>query len=290
MNIFITGNQGQLGRDCTAVLGRQHSVAGADLPDLDIADNVQMRQRLDACQPDWIVNCAAFTNVDVCETESAMAWRANAEGPRNLAVCARECGAGLIHISTDYVFDGRREPPQPYTEDDAPNPVSAYGRGKLAGEQMVRDHAQRWMILRTAWLYGLHGRNFPRTMLRLAHGDRRLRVVNDQFGSPTWSYTLAQQIARLLESNGQGLYHATAEEHTTWFDLAVIFLNLLDIPHAIAPCTSQDYPTPAQRPGNSILENRALKQAELNVFIDWREDLRRFVDLNRQTILDAWTT
>lgn len=288
MRVLITGSRGQLAHDCLGTLaGSDRVVAGADLPELDIANPESVRHWTTEFKPDIVLNCAAYTRVDDSETNRAAAWRANAEGPACLAEAAKSAGALLVHISTDYVFDGRRPPPQPYIETDPPAPLGVYGGSKLAGEEAIRRSGARHVILRTAWLYGLHGHNFLKTMLRLAvkEPSRVLRVVNDQHGCPTWSRRLAQQIGVFIDRGGEGIYHAVSLGHCTWYELAAGFLERMGVPHRIDPCTTADYPTPARRPANSILENRRLIEGGLNVMRDWREDLDEFVDRNRQQLM-----
>jgi dTDP-4-dehydrorhamnose reductase len=287
MRILICGGKGQLGTDCHTILGRNHEARSVDLDELDIADPSQVENGVAAFGPDVIVNCAAYTAVDACETRYDLAWQVNAEGPGNLAMAAERHGAGLIHISTDYVFDGRKAPPEPYVETDETHPVSCYGRTKLAGETAVKEATHNCMILRTAWLYGIGGPNFLKIMLRLALKDpkREIRVVNDQFGSPTWSYRLALQIEKLIEAGGQGVYHATSEGHGTWYQLAVEFLDRMAVPHCVVPCTTAEYPTPAVRPMNSILENRRLKESGINLMQDWKRDVAAFVALFRDRLI-----
>ena len=279
MRILICGGKGQLGRDCHAILGRYHEVKSVDVDELDIADPSQVEKGVAGFGPDVIVNCAAYTAVDACETTPELAWKVNAEGPGNLATAGERHGARLVHISTDYVFDGRRVPPEPYLETDEPHPVSIYGKSKLGGETAVRKATNDYMILRTAWLYGIGGVNFLKTMLRLAlkNPTRELKVVNDQFGSPTWSYRLALQIERLIQAGGQGVYHATSEGYGTWYELALEFLDRMAVAHCTVPCATAEYPTPATRPINSILENRRLKESGINLMQGWQTDLGQFV-------------
>ena len=229
--------------------------------------------------PDVVINCAAYTKVDECERERELAWTVNVDGPGHLAVTTKKYGGRLIHISTDYVFDGAKDVPESYTEEDAPHPLSYYGKSKLEGEKAIRYAADDYMILRTAWMYGLTGQNFLKTMLRLAveAPGREIKVVNDQFGSPTWSYRLAMQLDKLIEVNGQGTYHATAEGCCTWYELACYFLEKMGVPHSLVPCTTEEYPTIAQRPKNSTLENRRLKEGGINVMVHWQTDLDQFV-------------
>ncbi len=276
--LLITGGKGQLGMDCTQVLAPDHAVTSVDIDTLDITDPTQVNAICRKVNPAVIINCAAYTQVDQCETEVAAARAANAAAPAHLAACAREYDATLIHISTDYVFDGQKPPPEPYLESDPTVPVSVYGQTKLDGERAVATSGCRFIVLRTAWLYGFHGRNFLKTMLKKAlfSPGATLNVVNDQFGSPTWSYRLALQIRRLINSKAGGIYHASAEGHGTWFDLASLFLEKMNVAHRIMPCATSEYPTPAIRPKNAILENRRLTEQGLNMMIDWRRDLEEF--------------
>jgi dTDP-4-dehydrorhamnose reductase len=288
MKILVTGAAGQLGRDCVKVLEESHQVTPLGSKDLDIADDKSVIVFFRREKPDVIVNCAAFTRVDECETKRELAWRVNVEGPKNLAAAAGKNGARLIHISTDYVFDGKKPVPQAYTEQDEAGPISHYGATKLAAEKAVARETDCFAILRTAWMYGVQGRNFLKTMLRLALADpsRNIRVVNDQFGSPTWSLSLARQIEKVMDARLNGIFHATSEGYCTWYELARSFLKEMAVPHAVVPCSTAEYPTPAARPANSILENRRLKEAGQNVMADWRDDLVRFTGLFRDRLMN----
>ena len=288
MKILLTGKEGLLGHDCLEVFQENHEVLALEYRDLDISDPVQVEEAVSRCRPEAMVNCAAFTLVDLCETEKEQAVQGNITGPRNLAASAARHGALLVHISTDYVFDGHKSVPEPYLEADHPNPLSWYGRTKLEGELAVQATTERYIIVRTAWMYGRHGPNFLKTILKLALSPQvpELKVVNDQFGSPTWSYRLAQQLARLLEAGGQGLYHASAEGYCTWFELASYFLGRMGVNKPLIPCPSSEYPTPAARPQNSILENQRLKEAGLNLMRPWQTDLDEFVAVFRENLLE----
>jgi dTDP-4-dehydrorhamnose reductase len=285
--ILITGGRGQLAHDCSLVLNAKHKVTALGSMALDISDPVAVQNCLWQYQPDIVVNCAAYTRVDDSETQKKKAWRINADGPENLAAGMEARGGRLVHISTDYVFDGRRRMPAGYTETDQTNPLSYYGRSKLAGELAVRQRNSSALIIRTAWLYGIHGNNFFKTMLRMAvqQPAREIRVVNDQYGSPTWTYRLAQQIDNLIDAEATGIYHATAEGHASWYESARFFLEKMAVPHRLTPCTTSDYPLPARRPANSILENRRLHQQALNVMGNWQQDMEEFVSLFRDELL-----
>lgn len=288
---MITGSKGQLGRDCTRVLSEAHEVMAIDLDELDITILSDVEKLIQQFSPNIIINCAAYTQVDNCEIEKELAWKVNVTGVENLAQSMEKHGGRLIHISTDYVFDGRKRIPEPYIEADEPNPVSFYGVTKQESEKVVRQSTDRHTILRTAWMYGVSGQNFLKTMLKLAltNSNSKIKVVNDQFGSPTWSYRLALQIARLIDTNGWGTYHATAEGYCTWYELANYFLKKMEVPHTMIPCSSEEYPTPATRPKNSILENRHLKEKDINIMTPWQDDIDQFVSNFREHLLHEIT-
>ncbi|GJQ58395.1 MAG: dTDP-4-dehydrorhamnose reductase [Candidatus Scalindua sp. AMX11] len=290
MKILVTGSTGQLGSDCKQVLQRSHDVVARNSKDLDIANQLEVTEFFRENRPDVVVNCAAYTKVDACESERDLAWRVNVDGTQALALRASEYGSKLIHISTDYVFDGRKKLPETYVEDDEVCPLSYYGQTKLEGELVVRRANRNHIIVRTSWVYGLHGYNFLRTILRLVLQDpkRELTVVNDQFGSPTWSYHLALQINRLIEMDGQGVFHATSEGHCTWYELATYFLDKMAVRHNLIPCSTDDYPTPAVRPRNSILENRRLKEQGCNLMPHWQAGIDQFIERDKDNLLKEW--
>jgi dTDP-4-dehydrorhamnose reductase len=287
MNILVTGAGGQLGQDCLRVIGEKHTVHGRTSGQLDITKLEQVQREIRMLQPDALVNCAAYTAVDKCETEQEACWAVNAQGAGHLAeVCAAE-NVRLIHISTDYVFAGDKPIPQVYTEQDPVGPLSVYGKSKLAGEQVIQEKMDNFLILRTSWLYGMEGNNFLKTMLRLALADpeRTIRVVNDQYGSLTWTMTLARQIDQVLSSELTGIAHATAEGSSTWYEGAKYFLESLGIDFSLDPCTTAEYPAPAHRPANSILENSLLKEHNLNLMQSWQQDIDDFVEQYRPALL-----
>lgn len=285
--MLVVGSNGQLGSDCMSVLSKSGTVQGTDVPEIDIGDKARTMEVLDRLRPEVIINCAAYTAVDACESDPGC-WKINATGPGFLAQWTFENDAFLVHVSTDYVFDGEKPLFSAYTEVGEPAPVSEYGKSKLAGEQAILESGADAAMLRTAWLYGAQGKNFLKTMLRMALQDpeREIGVVNDQFGSPTWSHTLARQIAAIVKARATGLFHATSEGYCSWYELADCFLKQMGIPYRMTPCTSAEYPTPARRPKNSILENVRLKEAELNVFRDWREELKMFVAESGASVLN----
>lgn len=287
MKILIIGSGGQLGTDCMTILNSNHDITGIDYPDVDIGERSSVIKAFEHVNPDCVINCAAYTAVDKCETERDVAWKINSDGPQYIAEIAGSCGCRVIHISTDYVFDGTREIPNPYQEDDPVNPLSEYGRSKLAGELATSRYAKDSVILRTAWLYSAHGPNFLKTMLRLALSDphRPFTIVNDQYGSLTWSHTLARQIEPLIESSLRGVVHTTSNGYSSWYQAACYFLEKMQLPHSFTPCTTVDYPTPAHRPANSILKNSVLEQNNISVFNFWQEDVDRFVNRFRDDLV-----
>jgi dTDP-4-dehydrorhamnose reductase len=287
MKILITGSNGQLGMDCQKVFSPSHDIIAVDVEELDITHAASVQAALADIRPDLLINCAAFTQVDACETEHSLASKVNTEGPKNLAIATAEHGGCLFHISTDYVFDGKKTVPDPYVEEDPTVPLSFYGKSKLEGEIAVRSACPRHAIIRTAWLYGIHGKNILKTFLRLAvRGEKQpMKVVNDQFGSPTWSYRLALQIEKLSQAHVYGTFHATAEGYCSWYELATYFLEKMAVRCPITPCPSEAYPTPAMRPKNSILENRGIKEAGLNVMRHWKDDIDQFVATYKDRLL-----
>ncbi len=283
MKVLIIGANGQLGRDCQVALAPDHELVCLDLPQFDLTRRESVEEWLQRVEPEAVVNCAAYTAVDRAESEPELCELVNATGPALLAAACAALGTKLIHISTDYVFDGSLPLGQAYHESDRPNPVSVYGRTKLAGEAPVlawREGA----VLRTAWLYGASGPNFLLTMLRLAlrRPAQPIRVVDDQYGAPTWSGRLARQIARLLEEWQPGLYHATALGVTTWYQVAQRFLERMEVEHELLPITTADYPTPARRPANSVLAHDNLTRNGLDVMHPWEVDLDAFTIHQRQ--------
>ena len=288
MIIVITGGQGQLGCDVSSLLSKDNDIFSYGSKELDIGDRKKVDSIISLHQPDILVNCAAYTAVDSCETEKKTAWRVNAEGPANLALAMDIHGGKIIHISTDYVFDGDKPSTESFNEKDSVAPLSEYGKSKLAGERAIEKDCSNHLILRTAWLYGWHGKNFLKTMLRLALAGptRELKVVDDQYGSLTWTKTLALQIQAILTSDLQGIAHATAEGACTWYQGACYFLDAMEIPYNISPCPTSEYPTPAHRPSNSILANNVLDQTGLSVFNSWQEDIDQFVELHKTELIE----
>ena len=267
-----------------AAQGAGHEVSGIDFPEIDITRIESIRPVLKPGQFDAVINSAAFTAVDACEKEVERAFSVNAAGAGNLALAARESGSVFVHYSTDYVFDGTGT--RPYVESDATNPASVYGKSKLEGERLVQAGNERSFIFRIAWLYGLHGGNFVKTIRGAAEKNAQtgtpLRVVNDQYGSPTWTVDVCRQTLRMLDTSSYGLYHATSEGVCTWFDFTVEILNAAGISAEVVPCSTAEFPRPAPRPLYSVLENAGLKRLGLNLMPDWEKAFSAYTEQERQ--------
>lgn len=282
--IMITGALGQLGsaiyrllKDkpeyellCTDTSATEDGAVTA----LDITDEAAVKTYVEGTAPDIIINCAAFTAVDLCESEQDKAYRINALGPGYLAAAAEKIGAKFVHISTDYVFDGQAS--TPYTEEAPTNPASTYGRTKQAGDELVRANCSRYFILRTAWVYG-DGKNFVKTMLRLAQSNQSVRVVADQFGTPTSALELARAIIFLMETESYGIYHATCEGSTNWYEFAVTIFQTAGLTMKVEPISSSEYAAPAPRPMYSVLDNKALRERHNYYMKDWKEAFTEYM-------------
>jgi dTDP-4-dehydrorhamnose reductase len=281
--IWLLGNQGMLGTEVHRRLQARNIEHVATDLDVDIADRQVLSKFSSALDLSWIVNCSAYTAVDRAEDEPDQVFRINAEGTRNLALLARQKETGFLHISTDYVFGGLRD--GAYLETDTPNPLGVYGRSKLQGELHIREHIDNHVILRTAWLYGPNGNNFVRTMLRLFQERDEVRVVSDQWGSPTLAGDLANVILQIItrEALQYGTFHFTNEGRTTWFEFASLILELARKYHLLnrevrlLPLTTDQYPTRALRPVNSYLSKEKLKATFGIPVRPWQEALESFM-------------
>ena len=279
---LITGAGGMLGRDLVSALDRDgHDVTGLAHRDLDVTDAAAVHAALRQHRPDIVVNCAAWTRVDDAETHEEEALAVNGHGAAHVAAACADSGARLVQISSDYVFGGDTR--RPYTEADDARPRTAYGRTKLAGEQAVlRQLPGTGYVVRTAWLYGAHGPNFVRTIIRLERERSAVDVVDDQVGQPTWTVDLAHGIIALERSQAAaGVYHASSSGSVTWFGLArEIFGRLGADPARVRPITTAQYPSPAPRPACSVLGNDAWAAADIEPLPHWQVALRRaFPDL-----------
>lgn len=266
MKILLTGSSGQVGYELERSLQGLGEVVAVDRSRMDLVDLDQVRAVIRAVQPGLIVNPAAYTAVDKAESEPELAFRINAEAPGVMAEEAKKLGAALVHYSTDYVFPG--DDPAPRVEHDATGPINVYGASKLAGEQAIAAAGVPHLIFRTSWVYGMRGKNFLLTMLKLARERDELRIVADQHGAPTWSRTIADATALVLaQAGGQdwwqqhsGVYHLSSQGQTTWFEFTQAIIEQAGIECRLQPITSAEYPVPARRPQYSVLSSQRLQQ------------------------------
>lgn len=274
--IIITGCNGQLGREMNRFYAGNTDIEliNTDVEELDITNVDAVMKLAKEVQPYAIVNCAAYTAVDACETNQDLAFKVNTIGPRNLAIAARETGAKILHVSTDYVFDGTKE--TPYYESDPICPQSVYGSTKAEAEKMVQQMADRYYILRTAWLYG-DGKNFAKTMLRLSETNDMVKVVGDQFGTPTSAYELTKGIDSLLFTDNYGLFHATCEGSCNWAEFAREIFRLAGKDTKVQAITTEEYGAPANRPAHSVLENYMFKMTNGYMFADWHDAIEKYL-------------
>lgn len=281
--LLVTGANGQLGRELHRLLtdDDRFGVAYTDLPELDITDTTAVERFVDAHTPECIINCAAYTAVDAAEDDEPAAERVNCHAIGVLASAAASRGIKMIHVSTDYVFDGQAN--HPYDEEAAPHPVSAYGRTKLAGEQaLLRLLPADSVILRTAWLYSPHGKNFVKTMIELGRSRTSMRVVYDQVGSPTLATDLARAIIAVLSADSwhPGIYHYSNEGAISWYDFAKAIHRLAGITTCdVQPCLSHEYPSPVCRPAYSVFDKSKFKQTFGVTIPHWEESLREFFSI-----------
>ncbi len=283
--VMITGASGQLGLALYRLLKdnpgyallRTNAFASEDgtIQVLDITEEAAVNEYVRLHKPDIIINCAAMTAVDLCESEQEQAYHSNALGPKHLALAAEQIGAKLVHVSTDYVYDGQGK--EPYTEEEAPNPVSVYGKTKLAGDEFVQSSCKRYFILRTAWVYG-EGKNFVKTMLRLSENNSKIRVVADQYGTPTSALELARVIVFLMTTESYGIYHATCEGSTSWYGFAKTIFEEAGKTVDLEAIPTSEYKVAAKRPMYSVLDNKALRERHGYVMQEWKAAFKEYME------------
>lgn len=288
MRILITGCRGQLGNELQSIIKSGKSEIGAqpkeiceadvipvDIDELDITDLSAVEKFVTENKPDVIINSAAMTNVDGCETMQDVAFKVNAIGVRNLAMAAKKIGAKLIHVSTDYVFAG--DGTKPYIEWDTVNPQSAYGASKALGEKYALSFNDKTFIVRTSWLYGYIGKNFVKTVRRVIREKGAITVVNDQRGNPTNANDLAHHILKLALTEEYGIYHCTGNGECSWYDFAKKIAEYSGFGDVVKPCTTEEYPSPTKRPAYSSLRNLALECSVGDEMRDWQVALEEYI-------------
>jgi dTDP-4-dehydrorhamnose reductase len=279
MKVVVVGSKGMLAQDLIPMIAKEHETLSFDKDRLDITDKKSVFDLVGRIEPDLVINCAAYNQVDQAETNREAAFRVNAYGVQQLAIACQEFGSALCHFSTDYVFDGKSTLPyQPY---DQPNPISVYGASKRAGEVFVQSILNRYYLIRTSSLYGKGGNNFVYTILRLAKENEVLRVVRDQMMSPTCTVNLAQGVVKLISSGNFGVYHLTdlTGGGISWFEFAKEILKARGLHNEIEPTTSQEFIRPARRPAYSVLDTTLFTLCSDYEPIPWQESLNRFIDM-----------
>lgn len=289
MKILVTGAKGQLGSQIISIIKSGKSelgfidsayedaeIIGIDIEELDITNVRETKKYVNEIKPDIIINPAAYTNVDACEANQDAAFKVNAIGARNLAIAAEGIGAKLVHISTDYVFNGVGV--NPFREYDLPEPVSVYGKTKYAGEEFVKQFCTKYFIVRTAWLYGYNGKNFVKTIIKAAKENGHLDVVDDQRGNPTNAEDLAHHILKLALSEEYGIYHCTGKGECSWYDFAVKIVEFSKIDCTVSPIDSSKSNRAAKRPAYSSLDNMMLRCTVGDEMRDWEDALKAFID------------
>ena len=277
MKILITGSNGMLGHDLIEVLKDNHELLLTTSKTLDITDGDSVMDFILKSNPDIVINSAAYTDVDGCESNPDLAYNVNGEGVKNLALACREVDCPLVHISTDYVFNGQND--RPWVEDDEIGPISIYGKSKLEGEEHIKEILEKYFIVRTAWLYGVNGRNFPRTMLELAQNHSEITVVYDEVGTPTYTPDLAKGISELIETDYYGTYHLTNSGNCSWCEFARYIFEVADVDVNVIPVTASEFARPAPRPSYSVLENRNWVENGFEPLRNYKEAIKEYIGL-----------
>ncbi|MFC1890177.1 dTDP-4-dehydrorhamnose reductase [Thermodesulfobacteriota bacterium] len=276
VEMLIVGSRGMLGTDLMDAAGRDRECAGVDIEEVDIGDRDACVRLIREYSPSIVINAAAYTNVDGCETNREDAFRVNAEGVENLAIGCRETGALLVHVSTDYIFDGTKG--TPYIEEDDPNPRSVYGKSKLDGERRMQRHLRHYLIIRTAWLYGRNGRNFIRTILDMAESGKPLKVVDDQWGAPTYTVDLARAILALVDAGAGGVFHVSNTGFCNWWQVAKRVVEIKGYGDVeVAPITTAKLNRPAERPLYSVFNCERFSTTVGWEMREWDEALEDYI-------------
>ena len=277
MKILITGSNGMLGHDLIEVLKDNHELILTTSKTLDITNKDQVFEVICDAEPDVVINSAAYTDVDGCEENQDLAYSVNGEGVKNLALACKEVDCALVQISTDYIFNGKND--RPWVEDDEIGPISVYGKSKLKGEEAILETLDKYFIVRTAWLYGINGKNFPKTMLELAKNHSEITVVYDEVGTPTYTPDLAYGISELIETDYYGIYHLTNSGNCSWCEFARYIFEVADKDVKVVPVTASEFARPAPRPSYSVLENKKWVDKGFKPLRSYKEAIKEYVEL-----------
>ena len=280
MRVLVTGVKGQLGYDVVNELKKRgHTPIGVDVEEMDITDASAVEKEIKKEPLDAVIHCAAYTAVDAAEDNRELCMRVNAEGTRNIARVCRELDLKMVYISTDYVFDGEGE--RPWEPDDPREPLNVYGESKYQGELAVEEYLEKYFTVRIAWVFGVNGKNFIKTMLRLAESQKEINVVNDQIGSPTYTYDLAVLLVDMVETEKYGRYHATNEGLCTWYEFAKEIFRQAEVDIRVNPVSSDEFPAKAKRPHNSRMDKRKLVRNGFRPLPPWQDALKRYLEIIR---------
>jgi dTDP-4-dehydrorhamnose reductase len=284
MKILLLGHQGMLGRDLLLKLSVEHEVIGMDKEEIDIVSASECKAAIKEIEPDIVINAAAYTNVDGCETAKDECFAVNAEAVKNIADACRDKNIRIIHFSTDYVFDGTSK--QPYKEDHQCNPVNTYGASKMAGERYLRSLSDNYILIRTSWLYGVKGKNFVQTILEKVKTTKKLTVVDDQTGSPTYTKDLAAAVDLLIDQNAKGIFHVTNRGSCNWYQFAVKILKESGLDDVeVSPIKSDQLQRPAKRPAYSVLSMQKFIETTGKTMQPWQLALQDYLESSKFHIL-----
>lgn len=277
MKVLVTGVKGQLGYDVVRELqSRGHEAVGVDIEEMDITDETAVSRVMEETAPEAVIHCSAFTAVDRAEEEQELCYKVNVEGTENIAKMCQKLGCKMLYLSTDYIFSGEGQ--RPWEPEDTPSPLNAYGQSKYQGEVALRQYVDKYFIVRISWVFGINGNNFIKTMLRLGKENGAVKVVDDQIGSPTYTFDLAKLLVDMIETEQYGAYHATNEGICSWYEFAKeIFqeANMKEV--TVTPVSSEEFPVKAKRPKNSRMSKEKLVQNGFSLLPSWQDAVKRYI-------------
>lgn len=278
MKVLVTGVKGQLGYDVVRELqSRGHEAIGVDIEEMDITDETAVSRVMEETAPEAVIHCSAFTAVDRAEEEQELCYKVNVQGTENIAKMCQKLGCKMLYLSTDYIFSGEGQ--RPWEPEDTPSPLNAYGQSKYQGEVALRQYVDKYFIVRISWVFGINGNNFIKTMLRLGKENGAVKVVDDQIGSPTYTFDLAKLLVDMIETEQYGAYHATNEGICSWYEFAKeIFqeANMKEV--TVTPVSSEEFPVKAKRPKNSRMSKKKLVQNGFSLLPSWQDAVRRYIE------------
>ena len=277
MKVLVTGVKGQLGYDVVRELqSRGHEAIGVDIEEMDITDETAVSRVMEETAPEAVIHCSAFTAVDRAEEEQELCYKVNVQGTENIAKMCQKLGCKMLYLSTDYIFSGEGQ--RPWEPEDTPSPLNAYGQSKYQGEVALRQYVDKYFIVRMSWVFGINGNNFIKTMLRLGKENGAVKVVDDQIGSPTYTFDLAKLLVDMIETEQYGAYHATNEGICSWYEFAKeIFqeANMKEV--TVTPVSSEEFPVKAKRPKNSRMSKEKLVQNGFSLLPSWQDAVKRYI-------------